>query len=104
MYGVAPGKLAFQVGSFKVVHDVWIADIGNECILGLDFLISKNCVVDVQGSCLRIGPEEVRFKRIRATKKPVCRRVLVAETWLVPLKSEAIIPLMLGGDGGSEEG
>jgi hypothetical protein len=98
------GKLAFQVGNLKVVHDVWIADIENECILGLDFLISNDCVVDVQESCLRIGPEEIRFKRMTATKKPVCRRVMVAETLLVPPKSEAIIPGMLDGDGSSEEG
>ncbi|CAB3976838.1 Hypothetical predicted protein [Paramuricea clavata] len=98
------GKLAFQVGNLKVVHDVWIADVENECILGLDFLISNDCVVDVQESCLRIGPEEIRFKGMTATKKSVCRRVMVAETWLVPPKSEAIIPGMLDGDGSPEEG
>ena len=98
------GKLAIQIGNFKVVHDVWIADIENECILGLDFLISNDCVVDVLESCLRIGPDEVRLKRMTATKEPVCRRVKVAETWLVPPKSEAIVPGVLEGDGSSEEG
>ncbi len=39
-----------------------------------------------------------------ATKEPVCRRVKVAETWLVPPKSEAIVPGVLEGDGSSEEG
>jgi hypothetical protein len=62
------GKLAFQVGNLKVVR---IADIENECVLGLDFLISNDCVVGVQESCFRIGPEEIRFKRMTATKKPV---------------------------------
>ena len=92
------GKLALQLGNFKAVHDVWIADIENECILGLDFLISNDCIVDVQESCLRIGPDEVRFKWITATEKPVCRRVTVAETWVVPPKSEAIVPGVLDGD------
>jgi hypothetical protein len=87
------GKLAFQVGNLNVAHDVWIADIENECILGLDFLISNDCVVDVQESCLRIGRDEIRFKRMTATKKPVCRRVMVAETWLVPGVLEVIIVL-----------
>ena len=99
------GKLALQLGNFKTVHDVWIADIENECILGLDFLISNDCIVDVQESCLRIGPEEIRFKRIAATEKPACRRVTVAETWLVPPKSEAIVPGVLDSDiDGSSQG
>ena len=92
------GKLAPQLGNFKAVHDVWIADIENECILGLDFLILNDCIVDVQESCLRIGPEEIRFKQIAATEKPVCRRVTVLETWLVSPKSEAIVPGVLDGD------
>ena len=52
----------------------------------------------MQESCLRIGPDEIRFKRIAATEKPVCRRVRVAETWLVPPKSEAIVPGVLDGE------
>ena len=92
------GKLALQLGNFKAVHDVWIADVENECILGLDFQISNDCIVDVQESCLRIGPDEIRFKWIAATEKPVCRRVTVAETWLVPPNSEVIVPGVLDGD------
>ena len=98
------GKLRLQVGNFKIMHDVWIADIENECILGLDFLAPNNCVVDVRESCLRIGAEEIRLKRVAASKKPVCRRVVVAETWSVPPKSEAIIPGVLDGDDIPEEG
>lgn len=98
------GKLTFQVGNLKVVHEVWVADIENECILGLDFLTSNDCVVDVRESCLHIGPEEIRFKKMTATKKPACCRVMVAETWLVPPKSETIIPGVLAGDSSPEEG
>ena len=54
-------------------------------------------------SCLRIGPDEVRLKRMTASKEPVCHRVRVAETWLVPSKSEAIVLGVLEGDGSSEE-
>ena len=92
------GKLALQLGYFEAVPDVWTADIENRFILGLDFQISNDCIVDVQESCLRIGPDEIRFKQIAANKKPICRRVMVAETWLVPPKSEAIVPGVLDGD------
>ena len=50
-------------------------------------MISIDCVVDVQQSCLGIGSEEVRLEQSR-----VCVRVMATETWLVPPKSKAIIP------------
>ena len=53
---------------------------------------------------MHIRPEEIRFKKMTGTKKPVCRRVMVAETWLVPPKSKAIIPGVLASDGIPEEG
>ena len=40
------GKLTLQLGNFKAVYDVLVANIENECILGHDFLISNDCVVD----------------------------------------------------------
>ncbi|XP_028408645.1 uncharacterized protein LOC114531194 [Dendronephthya gigantea] len=98
------GKVCLQVGNFKVMHVVWFADIENKCILGLDFLAPNDCVVGVTEACLRIGAEEVRLKRAAVTKKPVCRRVVVAETWSIPPKSEALIPAVLDGDEVPEEG
>ena len=61
-------------------------------------------MVNVAEACLHIGSEEVRFKRMAASKRPVCRRVVVAENWSVPPKSEAIIPGVLDRDGDPEEG
>ena len=90
------------MGNFQTVHDVWVADIKNECILGLDFLIPNNCVV-VTEACLHVGTE-VQLKRMAASKKPICRRVVVAENWSIPPKSEAIIPGVLDGNGPLEEG
>ena len=31
------GRVNLHVGNFQTVHDVWVAEIKNECILGLDF-------------------------------------------------------------------
>jgi hypothetical protein len=97
------GRVNLQVGNFQTVHDVWVAEIENECILGLDFLIPNNCVVNVAEACLHIGSKEVRLKQMTASRKPVCRRVVVAENWSVPPRSEAIIPGMLDRDGDSEK-
>ena len=98
------GRVNLQVGNFQTMHDVWVAEIENECILGLDFLIPNNCVVNVSEACLHIGVEEVRLKRLAASKRPLCRRVVVAENWSVPPKSEAIIPGVLDGNEIPEEG
>ena len=54
------GRVNIQVGNFKIMHDVAgdVAQIENECILGLDFLIPNNYVVNVAKTCLHIGREE----------------------------------------------
>lgn len=46
--------------------------------IGLDFLILNNYVVNVAEACLHIG-REMRLKQMAASKRPVCRRVVVAE-------------------------
>ena len=96
------GKVNIQLGNFQTVQNVWVVEIENECILGLDFLVPNNCVVNLAEACLHIGREEVRLKRMTALGRPVCRRVVVAKNWSVPPKSEAIIPGVL--DGVLEEG
>ena len=57
------GQFTFQVGKLKVVHAVWVVDIKNECILGLDFLISNDCVVDVRESFCISGPKKFDSRR-----------------------------------------
>ncbi len=32
------GKLKVQVGAFETQHEMWVADVADECILGLDFM------------------------------------------------------------------
>ena len=39
------GDLRMKIGSQEAVHPMWVADIQDECILGLDFLELHGCMV-----------------------------------------------------------
>ena len=40
-------------------HEMWIADITDECILGLDFLEKHDCHVHLKEGVLIIGGQEI---------------------------------------------
>ncbi|XP_034071053.1 uncharacterized protein LOC117545404 [Gymnodraco acuticeps] len=42
------GVLSVSVGGVEVRHPVWIADVQDLCILGLDFLKATGCLLDLQ--------------------------------------------------------
>ena len=44
---VGKGQLKVTVGERTVTHDVWVADVEDPCILGLDILKALGCVIDL---------------------------------------------------------
>ena len=46
-----------EVSSFK--YQIWVADITDECILGLDFLRQHKSSVDLRKGILYLGEEEI---------------------------------------------
>jgi hypothetical protein len=75
------GKLTIQIGCTVTEHEIWVADVENECIVGLDFLIENACIVDVPRSCLQIQSEEIPLKRTGIKSSvPSSRRVVLAES------------------------
>ena len=97
------GKLKIRIGSTDREHECWVADIENECIIGLDFLTMYDCIVNVAGASLRIGSEEVQLRRAGATSKPQCRRVVLVDTYTIPPRSEALLPARLDEMGSVNE-
>ena len=91
------GKVKIKIGSTEREYEFWVADIENECIIGLDFLTTYNCMVNVAGASIRIGSEEVQLRRVGAASKPQCRRVVLVETYTIPPRSEALLPAKLDG-------
>ncbi|XP_055950970.1 uncharacterized protein LOC129985076 [Argiope bruennichi] len=55
------GKLDswIECGSRRLQHKVYVADITDPCILGLDFLREFNFTVDLESNEIRTGGEEI---------------------------------------------
>ncbi|GFT43568.1 uncharacterized protein NPIL_572841 [Nephila pilipes] len=48
-----------ECGSRKFQHKVYIADISDPCVLGLDFLRKFNFTVDLEENEIRTGEDEI---------------------------------------------
>lgn len=61
---VMPGKKTLQVvvGTNSVNHEFWLADITDECIVGLDLLAHWGARVDVPGVAIHLGAETVQLQ------------------------------------------
>ena len=75
----------------EVLHEVWVADIELEGILGYDFLRKYNCN-------LECGKGEMKFKDADAVEcsiknsQPTCCRVVADTTVCIPPRGEVILP------------
>ena len=89
------GQLQLRIGSRVIPQELWVADIYDECILGLDFLQANGCQVNLRDQALVIGDEEVPLQKSSTTSTQICCRVkLVEKVCLAPL-SEAVIPVKI---------
>ena len=79
------------VGSFQAKQEMWVADIADECILGLDFLQQHDCRVDLKEGVLHIGTEQVPLQQPRVTKPTYCRCYTTTPI-TIPPSSEMIVP------------
>ena len=87
------GLLHLGIGSLVVQQELWVADIHDECILGLDFLQSNGCQVNLRDQALVIGDEEFPLRKPSTSPRPnCCRVVLTKKVCLAPL-AEAIVPV-----------
>lgn len=78
-------------------------DVVDECLLGLDFLVSHESQVDLKDNILYIGEEEVPLTRPGVMlSQPQCYRAFTAETVSVALYFEAVLSTQVMGLGGNE--
>ncbi len=87
------GHLRLRVGTFEGTVDMWVADITDDCILGLDFLEQNGCQVDLMKGTLHIGDEEVPLHKTGGSVEPACCRVLVKTCITLPPNAASIIPV-----------
>ena len=79
-----------RLGNYEADHVIWVADIVDQCILGLDFLLQHNCQVDVGNALLKVGSEEVPMRSGNVSEIR-CRRVVLQQEEIVPANSEALL-------------
>ena len=78
---------------------MWVAGIHDQCILGLDFLQSHNCQVNLRDGVLTVDGEETPLKRSTTTQEPTCFRVVLTEGVCLPPLSEIVVPVTVDGAG-----
>ena len=91
------GDVQLGVGTLTMTHQMWVADIQDECLLGLDFLERHNCLVNLKDHCLRIGSQEIPLQKTKGETPPSCCRAVLTNDVSVPPLSEAIIPVKIDG-------
>ncbi|GBM94248.1 hypothetical protein AVEN_82402-1 [Araneus ventricosus] len=86
------GKLdaSIECGSRKFHHRIYVADITDPCILGLDFLQKFNVTVDLEKNEIRTGGEEIPLFSANVQHSKSCS-VLVKKRTIIPARSECLI-------------
>ncbi|GBM48424.1 Retrovirus-related Pol polyprotein from transposon 412 [Araneus ventricosus] len=86
------GKLdaSIECGSRKFHHRIYVADITDPCILGLDFLQKFNFTVDLEKNEIRTGGEEIPLFSASVQHSKSCS-VLVKKRTIIPARSECLI-------------
>jgi len=82
------------ISTLKITQDMWVADISDECILGLDFLESHGCQVNLKDGALIIGGEEkIPLERSNMAMEPACYKAILLDDVCLPLLSEMVLPV-----------
>ena len=103
------GRVHLWVGNLIMTHQMWVADIQNEFLLGLD-LECHNCLVNLKDHCQRIGSQEIPLKKSKGETPPSCCWALLSKDVLIPpflrplFLSEPMVPtLTVSGNNGVNE-
>ena len=90
-------SVPLTVGTFQTEQDMWVAEIADECIIGLDFLQHHGCQVDLKEGILHMGTEEVPLQKPQVTE-PTCCRCCATTSTIIPPHSEVVIPAKVDGE------
>ncbi|MCG7876282.1 MAG: RNase H-like domain-containing protein [Candidatus Thiodiazotropha endolucinida] len=83
--------IEIKLGGHTFQHEVLFADITQDGILGIDFMIKNRCDLIISRSCLKVKGEEIPCYMSNGVQ-PVCCRVALVENVSVPAESEIIVP------------
>ncbi|GFU93878.1 hypothetical protein TNCV_1661021 [Trichonephila clavipes] len=92
-------KVKIKFGDATYQHAVYVADIADPFILGLDFLREHGFTLDFNKNELRSIHEEVTIFKIEHRSEPI-RQVTANENITIPPRTEIIVPGYIGNDKG----
>ncbi|GFT62502.1 retrovirus-related Pol polyprotein from transposon 412 [Trichonephila clavipes] len=90
-------KVKIQFGNTTYQHAVYVADIADPFILGLDFLKEHGFTLDFNKNELRSIHEEVTIFKIEHRTESI-RQVTANENITIPPRTEIIVPGYIGND------
>ncbi|GFW74540.1 retrovirus-related Pol polyprotein from transposon 412 [Trichonephila clavipes] len=90
-------KVKIQFGDTTYQHAVYVADIADPFILGLDFLNEHGFTLDFNKKELRSIHEEVTIFKIKHRTESI-RQVTANENITIPPRTEIIVPGYIGND------
>ena len=87
------GKLFadIQLGKHTFTHEILVADIQNDGILGVDFLTPNKCDVLLSKSCLSVNNDKIPCYHFNKSIEPTICRIAVAQDVVIPPDS-VIVP------------
>ncbi|GFW83718.1 retrovirus-related Pol polyprotein from transposon 412 [Trichonephila clavipes] len=90
-------KVKIKFGDTTYQHAVYVADIADPFILGLDFLKEHGLTLDFNKNELRSIHEEVTIFKIKHRTESI-RQVTANENITIPPRTEIIVPGYIGND------
>ena len=84
-------EVYMRLGKNLIKHNVLIADIPTEGILGMDFLVKNGCDVILSKSCIRYRGQELPCFKYKNKGEASCCRICIYEKTVLPPSSETIV-------------
>lgn len=83
------GQFSLKVGEMDFSHEMWLADIKSDGILGMDFLMKHQCDVVLSEQCLKLKKSFIPC--FKSKGEAMCCRVVISVSTCVPANSEVIV-------------
>ena len=88
--------LELRIGDNLFCHEFIVTELGDLCgILGMDFLENNNMTIQISWCLMLIGGQHIQLER---ETTPICARVKVAKSIVIPPDCEVFVPGYAVGD------
>ena len=87
------------IGGYSGRHQMLVADSIDCCILGLDFLESCHCMLDIVGHVLQLQGMQIKLVPRTVPMGPMCQCIVTTERLEIKAGEDAVIPAGLTSNG-----